>query len=234
MFKKDIFSFPIWAQWIGGSPSFIVRFIDPKTGTVVQSNNPVHKPVGKRIDYWLSVSDTREWRVLNIDEVRERKLEKVERTYPFYARPTSHGFSAEQRAAGKGDYIVRFTAPTSGRVVSAGPNSENEKGREHHNWVSCEYTTQWEECSPPEPEPPMPLEHDIKMNKQLRKDLDSALQQLKSLPASRERSLSITKVQEAIMWLGMDLKRLGGPNPYPNSYNPNNAVVDPTAEGLKL
>jgi hypothetical protein len=36
------------------------------------------------------------------------------------------------------------------------------------------------------------------------------------------------------MWLGMDLKRLYEPNPYPNSYNPSNTVVEPTADGLKL
>lgn len=36
------------------------------------------------------------------------------------------------------------------------------------------------------------------------------------------------------MWLGMDLKRLNEPNPYPNSYNPSNAIVELTAQGLKL
>ena len=36
------------------------------------------------------------------------------------------------------------------------------------------------------------------------------------------------------MWLGMDLKDLGSKNPYPNSYNPANTIVDATADGLKL
>lgn len=36
------------------------------------------------------------------------------------------------------------------------------------------------------------------------------------------------------MWLGMDLKRLGEANPYPNSKDPTNAIVDTTADGLKL
>jgi hypothetical protein len=36
------------------------------------------------------------------------------------------------------------------------------------------------------------------------------------------------------MWLGMHLKELGTPNPYPNSYNTGNSVVDPTADGMKL
>lgn len=71
-------------------------------------------------------------------------------------------------------------------------------------------------------------------NKQLRVELDKQLQFLKSLPNSRERSLSITKLQECIMWIGMDLKRLNEPNPYPNSYNPSNTTIDKTADGLKL
>lgn len=75
---------------------------------------------------------------------------------------------------------------------------------------------------------------DITYNKELRVELDRQLQVLKDLTPSRERSLAITKLQEAIMWLGMDLKRLGTPTPYPNSYKPENTVVDPTADGLRL
>ena len=41
-------------------------------------------------------------------------------------------------------------------------------------------------------------------------------------------------LKEAIMWLGMRLKALDAPNPYPNSYKPENTVVDKTADGLKL
>ena len=76
---------------------------------------------------------------------------------------------------------------------------------------------------------------EIVANKQLRKDLDEKIQQVKDLPASRERSLAITKLQEAVMWLGMDLKRLNEADPYPNSKDPNTGdVIDPTADGLKL
>jgi len=78
------------------------------------------------------------------------------------------------------------------------------------------------------------IEMEVKLDKQLRKDLDEHLQELKNLPSSRERSLAITNLQQSIMWLGMDLKRLNEPNPYPNSYNPDNATVEPTADGLKL
>ncbi len=89
----------------------------------------------------------------------------------------------------------------------------------------------------------------VAQTKQHRKDLDEVLQRLKCdaaftytglrapdhpVRASRERSLAITKLEEAIMWLGMDLKAQNTPSPYPNSYNPASPVIDPTADGLKL
>ena len=77
-------------------------------------------------------------------------------------------------------------------------------------------------------------EQEVVANKTLRSRLDLELQDLKACPSSRERALAITKLQEAIMWLGMDLKRLNTPNPYPDSYNPENTKIAPTAEGLKL
>lgn len=71
-------------------------------------------------------------------------------------------------------------------------------------------------------------------NKTARVAIDDQIQKVKSLPPSRERSLCITKLQEAVMWLGMDLKRLNEPNPYPNSKDPSNTKIEPTADGLKL
>lgn len=78
------------------------------------------------------------------------------------------------------------------------------------------------------------LEEDIIANKLLRVNLDKQLQVLKKLPGSRERSLAITNLQQSIMWLGMDLKRLNEPNPYPHSYDPSNTKINETADGLKL
>jgi len=77
-------------------------------------------------------------------------------------------------------------------------------------------------------------DQDVIANKELRRRIDADLQNLKCLPPSRERALSITKLQEAVMWLGMDLKRLNEPNPYPNSKNPANTLIEPTADNLKL
>jgi hypothetical protein len=97
------------------------------------------------------------------------------------------------------------------------------------------------------------VENAVSQTKQFRKDLDNVLQQLKLandtqrektikcvIRGSRERSLAITKIQEAIMWLGMDLKAQSKEgasecdNPYPQSYNPASQQIEPTADGLKL
>ena len=79
------------------------------------------------------------------------------------------------------------------------------------------------------------LTKDIVANKTLRQNLDAELQTLKSLSSSRERSLAITKLQECIMWLGMDLKRLNEPNPYPSSKDPSTGdKIEPTADNLKF
>lgn len=81
--------------------------------------------------------------------------------------------------------------------------------------------------------------HEVRTDKCLRAGLDAQLQTLKAAKPSRERSLATTKLQEAIMWLGMDLKRLNEgnpavPSPYPESYNPESLHIEPTADGLKL
>ena len=93
---------------------------------------------------------------------------------------------------------------------------------------------------------------EVAQTKAFRKELDEVLQRLKvaNIPnegkphvayPSREKALAITKLQESIMWLGMDLKGMreagiteGTANPYPESYNPNSGTVEATADGLKL
>ena len=78
------------------------------------------------------------------------------------------------------------------------------------------------------------LEQEIKSDKKLRKEIDEIIQEVKNLPESRERSLAIIKLQEAVMWLGMDLKRIGTPDPYPESKDPSSTRIEPTADGLKM
>lgn len=81
---------------------------------------------------------------------------------------------------------------------------------------------------------PFTYDEEVIENKKLRKETDDIIQRVKNLPNSRERSLTITKLQEGVMWLGMDLKRLGETNPYPNSKDATNTKIEPTADGLKL
>lgn len=81
----------------------------------------------------------------------------------------------------------------------------------------------------------MTYEEEVLENKTLRKAIDINIQQVKKCPPSDERSIAITKLQEAVMWLGMDLKRLGTENPYPSSKDPSTGTkIEPTADGLKL
>lgn len=77
---------------------------------------------------------------------------------------------------------------------------------------------------------------EIAETKQWRNELDAVLQQVKTSPLhTRERALAIVKVQEAIMWLGMDLKeRAGGESCYTHGYDPKSNQVDPPADGVKL
>lgn len=89
------------------------------------------------------------------------------------------------------------------------------------------------DSAPESPEPP-PADPRIAQVKQFRRSLDAILQEMKMMGRSSERALAITKIQEGIMWLGMSLKELGAPNPYPSSYDPSSPVVEPTADGLKL
>jgi hypothetical protein len=86
----------------------------------------------------------------------------------------------------------------------------------------------------------MTTDQEIIADKELRRDTDEIIQRVKGLPPSRERSLTITKLQEGVMWLGMDLKRINEStpgaiaNPYPDSKDPSNTRIQPTADGLKL
>lgn len=86
----------------------------------------------------------------------------------------------------------------------------------------------------------MNIENHIIAVKELRRDIDAQIQKVKGLSISRENCLVITKLQEAVMWLGMELKRINeenpgaSPNPYPNSKDPSNLKIEPTADGLKL
>lgn len=49
-----------------------------------------------------------------------------------------------------------------------------------------------------------------------------------------QHTLSIRDLESCIMRQGMALKYIGTPNPYPNSKDPSNTTVEPTADNLKM
>ncbi|MES2707130.1 MAG: hypothetical protein V4726_11070 [Verrucomicrobiota bacterium] len=66
--------------------------------------------------------------------------------------------------------------------------------------------------------------------KQARQSIKELHESLTASPRqSRSRSLAITKLEEASMWLGKDLQELNEPNPYPRSHDPKDSVIDATA-----
>jgi hypothetical protein len=86
-----------------------------------------------------------------------------------------------------------------------------------------------------------PEEHRVRNVKTFRVALDSVIQGMRRLEtetASEEVILARQATQNAVMWLGMEMKRLGKilgtPSPYPDGYKPENSIVNPTADGLKL
>lgn len=81
----------------------------------------------------------------------------------------------------------------------------------------------------------MSREEEVVLTKKLRRDIDGVLQEVKELPDSKEKNLAVTKLQEGVMWLGMNLKRLNEENPYPSSKDPSTGdKIEPTADGLKF
>jgi len=70
--------------------------------------------------------------------------------------------------------------------------------------------------------------------KLMRKFLDMAIQKVKILQSTKATNLVITKIQEGIMWLGMHLKELATPDPYPTSRDNSDMTIHPTADNLKL
>jgi predicted phosphoadenosine phosphosulfate sulfurtransferase len=96
----------------------------------------------------------------------------------------------------------------------------------------------------------MTREQAIQTAKQFRKEADELLQRMKDhnrnlgqhtdmaaddiWEAMAQHTLSIRDLESCIMRQGMALKYIGTPNPYPNSKDPSNTIVEPTADGLKL
>ncbi len=64
----------------------------------------------------------------------------------------------------------------------------------------------------------------------IRIQIDRIIQTNKKVDPSREVSLAFTSLQKGKMWLGKVLGEIGTPNPYKNSSDPTNKIIDPQAE----
>lgn len=96
----------------------------------------------------------------------------------------------------------------------------------------------------------MNSEEAIIESKTIRKEADALLQRVKTFKdnlkvlgeevgidkgeAIAQCTISQRDLESTIMRQGMVLKAVGRANPYPESYNPVNAKVEPTADGLTL
>ena len=100
----------------------------------------------------------------------------------------------------------------------------------------------------------MTKEQAIIAAKQFRKDADELLQRMKehrieimrharaqpetsfedSSEVIAQHTLSIRDLERCLMRQVMALKYIRNPNPYPNSKDPSNTIVEPTSDGLKM
>lgn len=80
----------------------------------------------------------------------------------------------------------------------------------------------------------MDVNLEIRKIKQLRKEVYDIIQEVKALDNCREVQICMTKLQEADMWLDMDLKRIYDINPYSNSKNTlTETIIENTCNNLK-
>lgn len=66
--------------------------------------------------------------------------------------------------------------------------------------------------------------------KQLRVNLDGNAKLIAGLIPSREVALARTACELSKMWLGKALQAIGTANPYPDSKDPSNEKIEPTAD----
>ncbi len=66
--------------------------------------------------------------------------------------------------------------------------------------------------------------------KEFRLDIDRCINTARKLDNTREVSLAHTNLQRAKMWLGKALGKAGAINPYPNSENSSNAIIEAQAD----
>jgi len=125
--------------------------------------------------------------------------------------------------------MVRIIKVTKENVTTWDPSQVNERGLSKMN----------EQSEAPAQQDPVAA--NIVAIKTLRRTIDKNIQTVRALAPCREQALCITKLQEAVMWLGMNLKAINEANPglcgnpYPSSKDPSTGTkIEPTADNLKL
>jgi hypothetical protein len=76
----------------------------------------------------------------------------------------------------------------------------------------------------------MNKEEEITKIREFHVSIDTLINSTKFLVKSREIALCHTNLQRGKMWLGKSLASAGTENPYVNSSNPENKIIEPQAE----
>lgn len=74
---------------------------------------------------------------------------------------------------------------------------------------------------------------EIVVDKQLINDIYEKIKEVNKLPESRERTFAIYMLQEAVVWLGMDLKRLNKTDIIRVENPSTEEKIEPAADVLK-
>lgn len=66
--------------------------------------------------------------------------------------------------------------------------------------------------------------------KDFRVRVDALIEEMRIAKGNAEETLAFRALQQAKHWCGESLREVGAQNPYPNSMNATNTIVDPTAD----
>lgn len=69
--------------------------------------------------------------------------------------------------------------------------------------------------------------------KQIRQRIDCLMQESKGLTGNREMALAYTNMQRGSSWLGLALQAIGTADPYPNSTNTGNTIIEDRTDQAK-
>lgn len=80
---------------------------------------------------------------------------------------------------------------------------------------------------------PVTRDERILETKRIRRDLQDLMRRIETVMPSRVSCIAYERLEEGSMWLGKHLRGLADTDPYPNSMDPSNSIVDPEASELR-